>query len=73
MRDNGIGIGPQYFGRLFTLFQRLHTREQYEGTGLALCRRIVERHAGRIWIESSPGEGTAFHFTLPGAPENAGS
>lgn len=73
VRDNGIGIDPQYFGRLFTIFQRLHTREQYEGSGigLALCRRIVERHAGRIWVESSPGEWTAFHFTLPGAPENA--
>ena len=73
VRDNGIGIDPQYFGRLFIIFQRLHTREQHEGTGigLALCRRIVERHAGRIWIESSLSEWTAFHFTLPGAPDNA--
>jgi PAS domain S-box-containing protein len=65
--DNGIGIDPKYFARVFMVFQRLHTRQEYPGTGigLALCRRIVERYKGRIWIESEPGKGTAFLFTLP--------
>ena len=67
VKDNGIGIAPEYREKVFGMFSRLHSRAQYQGTGvgLALCSQIAQRHGGRIWVESDVGEGATFRFNIP--------
>jgi light-regulated signal transduction histidine kinase (bacteriophytochrome) len=70
VKDNGIGIDKKYHGEIFGIFKRLHTQEEYEGTGagLSIVKRIIDDHKGSIWVDSEPGKGAAFFFTIPKKP-----
>ena len=78
MSDNGIGIAPEYSKQIFEMFRRLHTSEEYEGTGvgLAICTKIIDNYGGKLWVYSEPGKGSTFHFSLNRQmvdPESAGN